>query len=68
MTVMDGRTWSDGPEFATFVAFTVIAASELDLIEIGRRAAVAYCQDVADWVKDSTPTHARYLHPVERYR
>lgn len=63
---MDGRTWfGREPEFASVIRITFISASELDLIELGPRASVAYCQAFADRITAATPHHVRMLHPVE---
>lgn len=63
---MDSRTWfKHQPCFASVITFMTISASELDVIELGVRAAVAYCQQVADQIKDQMSDHVRILHPVE---
>lgn len=63
---MDGRSWSGHkPDFTTVIAMLVIAASELDLIELGPRPSVAYCQQQADRLDAEASRYARLLHPVE---
>lgn len=63
---MDYRTWfRHEPCFASAITFMTISVSELDVFELGVRASVAYCQQVADQINDQMRNHVRLLHPVE---
>lgn len=62
----DGRRWAFGNhEFASACWLMVITPSEVDVIELGQRTAVAYCDEFAQKVQEGATREARLLHPVE---
>lgn len=63
---MDHRSWfKHEPLFASAITFITISPSELDVVELGVRPSVAFCQYVADQINDQMSNHVRILHPVE---
>ena len=64
--VEDGRRWSSGlAEFATSIQMVVVHPSEIDVMELGVRAAVAYCDEWAKARDDWMYREMRMLHPLE---
>lgn len=66
----DGRRWSwpGGPEFATFIEIVRVEPSELDVVEIGMRAAVRYADEIVDRLQAQAYQAYTVLHPCEMAR
>lgn len=64
--LLDGRRWTNKePEFATACLIAWIEVSELDVLEVGLRVAVAHAKDVAaQWERETCRTY-RVLHPAD---
>lgn len=64
--LLDARRWTNKqPEFATACLICWIEISELDLLEVGLRVAVAHANRIAeDWERDTCQTY-RVLHPAD---
>lgn len=62
----DPRRWTNKqPEFASAVLICWIVISELDLLEVGVRVAVAHAKQIADdWQQETCQTY-RVLHPAD---
>lgn len=62
----DGRRWSFGePEFSSAIAMMTVTPSELDVMELGMRAARSYAEAWTDDVQRRAIRECRMLHPVE---
>lgn len=66
-SIADGRRWSFGRhEFSTFITVMgVVIPSELDLVELGVRPAMAFTEQVANSVRHWYGDQFRVLHPAE---
>lgn len=66
MSTWDSRRWhKKESEFALAACLVIISPSELDVMELGLRAAVAYCKQVAREWEQEWNRDVRVLHPAE---
>lgn len=67
--LLDARRWTNSqPEFAVAALIAYIEISELDLMEVGQRVAVAHANEIAeDWQRETCRTY-RVVHPADMKR
>lgn len=65
-SIEDGRRWSFGRhEFSTAIWMMTVMPAEIDVLELGCRPAVAYCEEFTEKVQRDAIRSGRLLHPVE---